>query len=203
MNLWPAKKKKSHRQASLGVHHNEQQKYSNPTSFSVWKIIMAKENLYPTFSVFKGNYWDKRVIFLCFWSHKFLWLLNTVHVLNPIITWKIRILGYWLCLSWNSGGLPHCFPQFGPGPIQQVWPSIVVPISITSLHIYFLHSIWYEFMNNTLKKKKKKKESILHEMIWFWWAIEYMILGSSKPISFTTANTSPAGHQWIFSYLSY
>lgn len=145
---------------------------------------MAKENLYPTFSVFKGNYWDKRVIFLCFWSHKFLWLLNTVHVLNPIITWKIRILGYWLCLSWNSGGLPHCFPQFGPGPIQQVWPSIVVPISITSLHIYFLHSIWYEFMNNTLKKKRKRKKVYCmrwfdsNELLntWYWEAANPLVL---------------------------
>lgn len=37
-------------------------------------------------------------------------------------------------ISVDSGGIPHCFPQFGPGPMQQVGSSITVPFTSNSLH---------------------------------------------------------------------
>lgn len=40
-----------------------------------------------------------------------------------------------------SGGIPHCFPQFGPGKMQQVWNINTVLISIKSLQLSLLFCI--------------------------------------------------------------
>lgn len=47
-----------------------------------------------------------------------------------------------LACYWFSGGIPHCFPQFGPGLIQQVLLSFTVysadQICLIVIYAYFV-----------------------------------------------------------------